>query len=188
MKRRIGLAARVDAARVVRQVFTGVPTPAAQIDATGERHLVVYYDDFLVVGRTLGMGTVEAEMEARRRLHAQAQGRQQLALGRIDHVEIPRQQVDVQARLAFYQLNQERTEFIRQIGVVVTAMQAFVAIEIPAQDQYLPLGRAAGGGESGKIIGGIDERREARRPDPLPAVATDLKDGRRLVGSFVFVG
>ena len=103
MERRIGLAVGIDAARIIRLMFRGIPAPAAQIDAAGEGDLVIDHYQLLMMRGAFGMAAVEAKVKAWRRLQAQPQGRQQFPLGRIDHIEIPGQQIDTQLGLALHQ-------------------------------------------------------------------------------------
>ena len=122
------------------------------------------------------MMAIEPEGKTLWCLQAQAQRGQQLALGRVDHVEVPRQQVDLQFGSALGQGGQKGPNLSRQAALLLVVEKIFVAVEIPTQNQNLLARVLAGLGKGGKVVRGIHNDSRALAGLNTPAITPCLKD------------
>ena len=110
MEWRIGLAVGIETARIVRPVRRCIPTPHGEIDAADEGHIIIDDDDFLMMrgaDRVIG-GKAQPQAAMPRPLAIEQ--REGLAFDRIDHREVPDQDVDAQVPPAAQQRIEERAE------------------------------------------------------------------------------
>src|SRR5690606_28010015 len=96
---RIGAAARQAASRVLVEVLRGVPARRRHIDAATYRHLIVEYEQLLVMAAARRMGTVEAEFYGCGELpapqHPECRGMEEL----LERAETPFEYGDAPLRL-----------------------------------------------------------------------------------------
>ena len=174
VERVVGIAARVAAQRVVGFVLGGVPAPDGDVEPAGEGDGVVDDDQLLVLRGAERHRVVEAEAHAARRIPAEGIGGEQLALGCVEHGEVPEQQRDFEPRT----LVDQRREKIRQplgiavLGAAARADQSGLAMDVPADDEGVALGfeqRRAHGAEIGRRV---EDDGGAMRALHAPDIAT----------------
>ena len=101
-------------ARIVGLVLGRIPAAVGQVEPAHKRQCVVDDHDFLVMRTADGMRAVELEMDAAVRAPTELVARQDLAVRRIQHGEVPVQDVDAQLARSLGQRIQEIAERLWQ--------------------------------------------------------------------------
>ncbi len=180
----VAAAGLVDPARIVRRMRPRVPPALGQVEATEVGELPVDDDELLVLARAGRMRAVQLEMQPVLVLPAELRRRQQLALQHIDHREVPGQDVDGQVVPARRQILQRLGQRARVQRVVLVTDQLEPAVDIPTDDQDLPLGSLHALADGAEIRLAVDQPAETLCAGRPP----DVFAGREQAGRGVPIG
>jgi hypothetical protein len=175
--RRIHATPAVDAARILRQMLRGVPARVRHVHAPDERDLVVDDHELLVMGSRERMARVEPEVDAPVRVPAEANDRQQLAIERVQHREVPLEHPHVQRAAARRQRVEQRSELARKRRFAVVE-QACAGVDVPAHDRDRTLRTRERVDERAVVVLRVDQDAHTRGGLHAPAVfpgACDLR-------------
>src|SRR5215831_9424548 len=107
MRRRIGTLISIDPSRIVGNMIRRIPTTIGDVEPAGKCQRIVHHDDFLMMRRAQGMAAVEKKMNSSVGSPGMSIERHDLPIRRVNHREIPEQNVNVELAVAAYQLMQE---------------------------------------------------------------------------------
>ena len=93
-------AVEVDASKVLRPMFRRVPASLGQIEATDECDGIVNDDNLAVMGSADGMISIHMKMHPGVALPPRSEERQYFTLQRVNHREIPCQNMNMETRPA----------------------------------------------------------------------------------------
>ena len=177
VERPIGLAGRIEPMRIVDPVLAGIPAADRQIEPAGECERIVDHDDLLVLRGAGRHRIVETEAHARRRIPAERERRERLALQRIEHRIVPGEQVHGQLGPLVHELRQKLAQRDRPavVRLAVLADEPRAAVEIPADDEDVALRLQQRLAHRAEERARVDQHRGARRALDAPYIAAWLE-------------
>jgi hypothetical protein len=137
-----------------------------------ECDLVVDRDDLLVLRSTDRVARIEPEMHAPMRAPTELHQRQQLAVERIEHREVPFEHARVEPTVPRHERVEHRSQLVRQSEGIVRLDHPRAAVDVPTDDLDRPLGRCERLGDRSVVVLAVDEECHARGRLDAPAVVT----------------
>ena len=178
VERRVRLASVIDAARIIVRVGGRVPARAREVVAADEGHCVVDDDDLLVVTCAGGMAVVEAKRQPPMRPPVELVDRQPFALHRIEHREVPRQDVTADSAAPRDDGIKEVAQRFRKSIASAPWHKLHPAIDVPPNDEKRAACPSQGVAHRGEIGFAVDQKRRTIGALDPPAVTPGYQKWR----------
>src|SRR5690242_9887950 len=131
------------------RMTAGIPAALCEIEAANKCQGIVDDDRFLMMRRADGMGAVFVKMQPP--MCGKFGWKPPFTLLPVNHVEVPRQYVDVQVSPADQQRVEEFPEAVWEAVRLAVDQHSDPAVEIPAEDEDAMTGLNRGGAECPEI-------------------------------------
>jgi len=159
--------------RMACLMTAGVPSTLGKIQSAGKGERLVDNDDLLVMRRSDRMHAVFVEVQAP--MGGKLRGKPPFPLLPINHVEVPRQDVNVEAASANQQVVEKRTETVGEAVRFTVHPKADTTVEIPTDDEDRVAGANGGRAKRREVRVSVNEKRDAGSVFDSPAVTPHVE-------------
>ena len=177
VERGVWFAVRVDTTFVVRQVCRRVPPPLAQVHSSRECDAIIYDHELLVLRRADRVLPIQGKMHAVVGRPLQSVVRKELPFHRVDHREVPAEDINLEVRVLLGQRIEQSAQCLRETIVGPVAHEPKLAVDIPTKHEDRMARETDRFSKRAEVVLAIDDPCRAVHRSELPTI---LRLGKNL--------